>query len=145
MRIKDVSEATGVPSDTIRHYEKAGLLPLPARAGNNYRRYTEADVQRLRFIRNCRSLDMSLDEVRPLLDFLDHPQADCSKVDAVIEGHLAHVRERLASLQVLERQLELLTQVCGQQRAQELCGIVMALSKDAPGGVPPTGRGVHTT
>jgi Cd(II)/Pb(II)-responsive transcriptional regulator len=145
MRIKDVSEATGVPVDTIRHYEKAGLLPEPARGGNNYRRYTDAEVQRLRFIRNCRSLDMSLDEVRPLLEFLDHPQADCSKVDAVIEGHLAHVRERLASLQVLERQLELLTQVCGQQRAQELCGIVMALSKDAPGGVPPTGRGVHTT
>jgi len=143
MRIKELSVATAVPVDTIRHYEKAGLLAAPERRENNYRRYAEADAQRLRFIRNCRTLDMSLDEVRVLLAFIDHPSRDCSPVDAVVDEHLLHVRERLVALQLLERQLETLRRACGQARPHAACGIVLALSNDSP---PSTGRargGVH--
>jgi Cd(II)/Pb(II)-responsive transcriptional regulator len=132
MRIKELSVATGVPVDTIRHYEKAQLLAVPERRENNYRHYAEADAQRLRFIRNCRALDMSLDEVRVLLAFIDHPASDCSPVDAVVDEHLLHVRERLAALQLLERQLETLQRACGQARRHAACGIVLALSSDAP-------------
>lgn len=143
MRIKELSVAAGVPVDTIRHYEKAGLLSAPERQENNYRHYAEADAQRLRFIRNCRALDMSLDEVRVLLTFIDHPASDCSPVNAVVDEHLLHVRERLAVLQVLERQLETLRRACGQARPHATCGIVLALSNDPP---PSSGRargGVH--
>lgn len=131
MRIKELSVATGVPVDTIRHYEKAGLLAVPERHENNYRHYGQADTQRLRFIRNCRALDMSLDEVRVLLAFIDHPASDCSPVDAVVDEHLVHVRERLAALQLLERQLETLRRACGQARPHAACGIVLALSGDS--------------
>jgi len=137
MRIKELSVAAAVPVDTIRHYEKAGLLAAPERRENNYRHYAEADAQRLRFIRNCRALDMSLDEVRVLLTFIDHPASDCSPVDAVVDEHLLHVRERLVALQLLERQLETLRRACGQARPHAACGIVLALSNDSP---PSTGR-----
>jgi len=145
MQIKALSQAAQVPVDSIRHYEKAGLLAPPARSGNGYRDYGEADLQRLRFIRNCRALDMSLDEVRTLLGFVDHPPADCAPVDGVIADHLAHVRERIDGLRTLERQLELLVQACGHAQPQALCGIVLALSRDTPDAAPRgPGRGVHT-
>lgn len=143
MRIKELSVAAGVPVDTIRHYEKAGLLGAPGRSENNYRHYAEADGQRLRFIRNCRALDMSLDEVRVLLTFIDHPASDCSPVDAVVDEHLLHVRERLAALQILERQLETLRRACGQARPHAACGIVLALSGDAPQPARHRGGSVH--
>ena len=154
MRIKEIATAAALPVDTVRHYEKAGLLGVPKRGENNYRRYGAGDVQRLRFIRNCRALDMSLDEVRELLDFIDHPGRDCSPVDAVVDEHLAHVRERLEALRVLERQLQTLRGACGQARPHAACGIVLALSGErlgeasgeasgapagAPAGIPASG------
>ncbi len=130
MRIKELSAAVGLPADTIRHYEKAGLLNAPQRGDNNYRRYAEADAQRLRFIRNCRALDMSLDEVRTLLAYLDAPQPDCSPVTRVVSQHLAHVRERLKVLRELERQLKSLERACNHAHPDELCGVVLALGAD---------------
>jgi len=132
MRIKDISERSGVPVDTVRHYEKAGLLAPPARSANGYRHYAAGDLQRLRFIRNCRALDMSLDEVRSLLDFIDHPRGDCSPVDDLVAEHLGHVRERIAALRALERQLAALKAACGDKEPRAACGIVLALgAKDA--------------
>jgi Cd(II)/Pb(II)-responsive transcriptional regulator len=128
MRIKQLAGLSGVSIDAVRHYEKAGLLRAPARSDNGYRRYAAADVARLQFIRNCRALDMNLDEIRELVDVLDRPRADCSGVDALVAAHLGHVRERIASLRELERQLAALKGSCGEARTSEACGIVRALS-----------------
>lgn len=145
MRIKQLAEATGVPVDTIRHYEKAGLLAPPQRRDNNYRAYDTSALQRLAFIRNCRALDMSLDEVRVLLNFLDQPHSDHSPVDALVAEHLGHVRSRLKSLRQLERQLLALQRACGQAQPHEACGIVLALSQVAAPAKPlPPVRGVHS-
>lgn len=146
MRIKELAEASAVPADTIRHYEKSGLLAAPPRTGNGYRAYGTSDVERLRFIRHCRELDMSLDEVRELLQFIDHPHPDCSAADAVVRNHLAHVRERLAALRRLEKQLVRLVGACSHPRPQERCGIVLALqSPDAkPRRQKAAARGVHS-
>lgn len=130
MRIKELAAAVGLPPDTIRHYEKAGLLTAPARGDNNYRRYSASDAQRLRFIRNCRALDMSLGEVRVLLAYLDAPQPDCSPVTQVVAEHLAHVRDRLKVLRELERQLKSLQHACNHAHPDELCGVVLALGAD---------------
>lgn len=130
MRIKELAAAVGLPADTIRHYEKTGLLNAPQRGDNNYRRYTDADAHRLRFIRNCRALDMSLGEVRVLLAYLDAPQPDCSPVTQVVSEHLAHVRERLKVLRELERQLKSLEHACNHAHPDELCGVVLALGGD---------------
>ena len=74
MRIGDLAQATLCPVETIRYYEREGLLPAPARSGGNYRLYGTQHVERLRFIRNCRSLDMTHDEIRTLLAFRDGPE-----------------------------------------------------------------------
>ena len=143
MRIGKLAAAAGMDVDTVRFYEKSGLLPAPARGDNNYRRYDHAALQRLRFIANCRALDMSLDEIRVLLAHLDAPGADCSVVDQVVAEHLGHVRERIAALQVLERQLAMLQRSCQQAQPGELCGIVLALGEARDTELPPA-RGVHS-
>ena len=144
MKIGELARAAGLAVETVRFYEKQGLLPAPARHENNYRRYDEQALQRLRFIGNCRALDMSLDEVRTLLDFIEHPGADCSPVDALVAEHLQHVRQRMAELRALERQLKLLQSACGHARPQALCGIVLALSSGKAVSSTPR-RGVHST
>jgi len=141
MRIGELAHAAGFDVETVRYYEKAGLLPPPARRDNNYRRFDAAALQRLRFIGNCRALDMSLDEIRALLRFIDHPGDDCSPVDALVAEHLGHVRERLRSLRQLERQLELLQRACGHAEPNAVCGIVLALGSEVPAASP--ARGVH--
>ncbi|RZT97623.1 Cd(II)/Pb(II)-responsive transcriptional regulator [Rivibacter subsaxonicus] len=145
MRIKELAARCQVPVDTIRHYEKAGLLGRPARSANGYRRYTEADAERLVLVRNCRSLDMSHDEVRELLAFIDHPAPDCGAVDRVVAAHLEHVRNRLDALKRLEQQLGGLLASCGSARTGEGCAIVAALAADGERGVPvaPGETGTH--
>lgn len=143
MRIGELASAAGMDVETVRFYEKSGLLAPPARGDNNYRRYDHAALQRLRFIGNCRALDMSLDEIRVLLADIDQPGADCSAVDDVVAGHLGHVRERIAALQVLEQQLAMLQSSCQHAQPGALCGIVLALGEARAGDVP-AARGVHS-
>jgi Cd(II)/Pb(II)-responsive transcriptional regulator len=133
MRISQLAAEVGLDVETVRYYEKAGLVPAPARLDNNYRRYDDAALERLRFIRNCRALDMSLEEVRVLLAYIDRPRADCSPVDELVAGHLVHVRQRIASLRTLERQLEALHSACAHSGPAKGCGIVREL-KAAPRG-----------
>ena len=95
MKIGGLAEATGTPVETIRFYEREGLLPAPARSEGNYRLYTAAHAERLAFIRQCRHLDMTLDEVRALLRFRDAPSADCGAVNDLLDAHISHAAERI--------------------------------------------------
>ena len=79
MKIGELARAGGVNVETIRYYERIGLLPEPHRTAANYRSYGEAHRLRLAFVRHCRSLDMTLDEIRVLLRFKDQPLADCGE------------------------------------------------------------------
>lgn len=127
MRIGELAQATGVDPETIRYYEKAGLLPSPMRGTNGYRIYGAEHLERLAFVRHCRALDIPLAEVRRLLEFLLHPETDCADVDRLIETQLERVRARLASLQVLERQLSALRGRCADGRLAGDCGILREL------------------
>lgn len=98
MRISELGRTTGVEVETIRYYEKAGLLPPPARSTNGYREYGEAQAQRLAFIRQCRALDMTIKEIQSLLDIAGQPATECSDVDRLVDEHLRRVRERIKSL-----------------------------------------------
>ena len=82
IRIGELAQRTGCEVVTVRFYEKEGLLPAPARSSGNYRLYSEAHIERLQFIRHCRSLDMSLGEIRALLGLRDKPLRDCGEVTA---------------------------------------------------------------
>lgn len=123
MKIGELAKLTDAQVETIRYYEREGLLPAPARSDGNYRLYTQAHVERLTFIRNCRSLDMTLEEIRSLLHLRDSPQDQCVSVNALIDEHIQHVNDRIASLQALQAQLLDLRQRCSDG-APDHCGIL---------------------
>lgn len=128
MRISELGRTAGVDVETIRYYEKAGLLQPPARSANGYREYGEAQAQRLAFIRQCRALDMTIKEIQSLLDIAGQPAAECSDVDRLVDEHLRRVRERIKSLRSLEQQLVVLRGRCGAPRTAADCGILKELS-----------------
>ena len=133
MRIGELGQATGVDSETIRYYEKLGLLSAPARAANGYRAYGAAHLERLAFVRHCRALDMPLAEIRRLLDFVAHPDADCGDINRLIDDQLARTRARLKSMRALEKQLIALRARCEVGHVAAECGILHELVAAAHG------------
>lgn len=131
MRIGELAGATGTQVETIRFYERQGLLPEAGRTGANYRVYDDSHVERLSFIRHCRSLDMTLDEIRVLLRFKDAPEADCGEVNALLDEHIGHVTARIRALTALETQLKALRARCHDDRKACQCGILSGLSAAA--------------
>jgi Cd(II)/Pb(II)-responsive transcriptional regulator len=127
MRIGELHHATGVNIETIRFYEKEGLLPVPARTGNGYRTYSSTHLERLSFIRHCRALDMPLSEIKQILDFVAHPEADCGDINRLIDEQLARVRVRLKSMRALEKQLSQLRVHCEANHTAAECGILHEL------------------
>jgi Cd(II)/Pb(II)-responsive transcriptional regulator len=143
MKIGELAAATDTAVETIRYYERERLIPEPSRSDANYRQYGPAHVQRLAFIRRCRSLDMSLDEVRILLRYLDRPAADCDEVNAVLDEHIEHVALRVRELKLLEKQLHELRAHCKSERKGQPCGILEQLNAErrSVDGLRPTPSG----
>ncbi|MDB5981030.1 MAG: MerR family regulatory protein [Pseudomonas sp.] len=135
MKIGELAKQTDCQVETVRYYERESLLPPPARSDGNYRVYTQAHVERLTFIRNCRSLDMTLEEIRSLLSLRDSPQDQCESVNLLIDEHIQHVNARVASLQALQTQLLELRQSCTEGTLKQ-CGILQQL--EVSGGVVPS-------
>ncbi|MBU0589194.1 MAG: Cd(II)/Pb(II)-responsive transcriptional regulator [Gammaproteobacteria bacterium] len=129
MKIGALSKRIKTPVETIRYYEREGLLPEPGRTDGNYRVYGEAHAERLAFIRHCRGLDMSLDEVRQLLRVKDDPASDCGDVNELLDDHINHVADRIRELQGLEQQLKKLRERCSEAQEAASCGILSALSR----------------
>lgn len=132
MKIGDLASAVRCTVETIRYYEKEGLLPKPGRTAGNYRSYGAEHVERLRFIRNCRALDMTHEEIRSLLDAMDHPGSECRPVNDVLDEHIAHVGVRIAELERLKHQLVALRNRCQTERSVETCGILQGLAEMEP-------------
>ncbi|MBX3587443.1 MAG: Cd(II)/Pb(II)-responsive transcriptional regulator [Ramlibacter sp.] len=131
MKIGELAKAAGTQAETIRYYEREGLLPVANRTDGNYRVYDSAHAQRLAFIRHCRCLDMTLDEIRVLLRFKDAPKDNCGEVDQLLEGHIAHVVTRIKELKVLEKELRTLRAKCSDNGQTAECGILEGLEKAA--------------
>ncbi|APG29021.1 Cd(II)/Pb(II)-responsive transcriptional regulator [Syntrophotalea acetylenivorans] len=127
MKIGELARRTACRVETIRFYEKKGMLPPPPRSTGNYRLYGKMHVERLLFIRRCRSLDMTLDEIRRLLQIRDTPQDDCSAVSAFLDGHIRQIGVRIAELQQLRNQLDSLRQLCSGAQTVAQCGILQEL------------------
>ena len=141
-RIGEAATASGVSTANIRYYEQQGLVAPPVRSDNSYRVYSDAEVHRLRFIRLCRAMDMSLDEVRTLLALDWSRKEDCEAACTTLDDHLEHVRTRLAELQALEADLLALRNRCDGTDAR--CHIITALHEraDAPQPTSPVTAGV---
>ena len=132
MQIKELARATGVDVETIRYYEKQGLLPEPARRDNGYRDYEATHLERLAFIRHCRALDMPLADVHQLLGYLDAPEDHFGEVDLLVDEQLTRVRARLKSMRALEKQLLQLRARCSGTHEGH-CGILDELVSAAHG------------
>jgi Cd(II)/Pb(II)-responsive transcriptional regulator len=126
-----LAQVTGTPIETIRYYEREELLAHTTRTQGNYRIYEDAHVERLSFIRHCRSLDMTLDEIRVLLRFKDAPAASCTEVNAMLDEHIGHVVTRIRDLKQLEKQLKILRDLCQETREASHCGILTELTRSA--------------
>jgi len=127
MQIGELARAARCSVATIRYYEQAGLLPTPARTAGNFRRYEATHGERLRTIRGCRALGLSLDEIRELLAQVDDAALDCGVIDRVIDDHLAHVDEQIRALEHLRGHLETLRARCRGAGSIEACGVLKGL------------------
>ena len=134
MRIGELSKATSTSVETIRYYEREGLLDTPARTAGNFRIYHAGHRERLQFIRFCRGLDMSLDEVRLLLRLRDAPGQDCGDVNALLDEHLGQVSRRIRELRMLQQWLHELRERCPQPNHAGQCGILRGLEQAAQAG-----------
>jgi len=108
MLIGELADAIGVPSQTIRFYERRGLLPEPDRASNGYRIYGDATVMRMKFIRAAQAAGLTLAEIAGIVELRDDGTAPCTHVGGLLEAKLEDVRERRGQLATLEAELELL-------------------------------------
>jgi len=131
MKIGELAKLTGCEVETIRFYEREGLVPSPPRTGSNYRSYSEHDAERLLFIRHCRSLGMSLDDIRTLQHFQAKPELACDEINAMLDRHLAQTEEQISSLQRLQKQLQTLRSACHSQLSAKQCGILQNLERAA--------------
>lgn len=127
MKIGELAQAARCTVETVRYYEREGLLSKPDRTAGNYRSYGAAHLERLCFIRNCRAVDMSHEEIRALLGALDRPSADCSPINVLLDGHIAHVDRRISELVRLKEQLTVLRNRCQAENSVETCGILQGL------------------
>lgn len=132
MNIGECAKIAQCTVETVRYYEKEGLLPKAGRGVNNYRVYGPEHVRRLVFIRNCRALDMSREEIRTLLLFKDYPERDCGSVNALLDTHIAHVDHRIAELQQLKTGLAALRGKCRSKRKVRDCPILRKLVAARP-------------
>src|SRR5262245_66457053 len=112
MTIGDLARATTTKVETIRYYERIGLLIAPQRTPGNYRSYSSKDLKRLSFIRRSRDLGFSIDQVRKLLDLADQQERSCEAVDLVALQHVAEIDRKIKDLKALRSELQRMLKEC---------------------------------
>lgn len=126
LSIGDLSRRTSTKVQTIRYYEQIGLMHEAERSSGGQRRYTEADLERLAFIRHARELGFPLDAVRELLDLADNPKRPCGEADAIARRQLVRVEQRIRRLEALRAELSRMLEECSGGRVSE-CRVIEVL------------------
>jgi MerR family mercuric resistance operon transcriptional regulator len=129
LAIGPLSKRTGCNIETIRYYERVGLLPAPVRSPGGYRLYGDQHLKRLTFIRRARSLGFSIDEVRTLLKLADERKRPCAEVRVVAAAHLEDVRAKIADLRAMERVLSETVAKCANGKQSD-CPLIEALYRE---------------
>jgi DNA-binding transcriptional MerR regulator len=127
LTIGALAKATGTAIDTIRYYERIGLLRAPPRTGANYRSYGLEHLYRLSFVRRSRDLGFTINQVRALLDLADQKERECHLVDEIAAEHLGQIERKIADLTALGTELRNLIAQCGRGTIGN-CRIIEALS-----------------
>jgi MerR family mercuric resistance operon transcriptional regulator len=127
-----LSRHTGTNVETIRYYERVGLLPSPARSSGGYRLYVTAHLERLTFIRRARTLGFSIGDVRTLLRLADERKRTCAEARVVADAHLEDVRAKISDLRRMERVLKATVARCALGRGTH-CPVIETLYRDGLG------------
>lgn len=127
LTIGDLSRETGCMVQTIRYYERVGVMPEPERSNGNQRLYGPAHLNRLGFIRHGRELGFSLEAIRDLLSLADYPAHSCESADGIARKHLREVESRLARLQALREELKRMVAQCAGGRIAD-CRVIEVLA-----------------
>jgi Cd(II)/Pb(II)-responsive transcriptional regulator len=143
MKIGALAVQTHTQIETIRYYEREGMLPNPRRSDSNYRIYDDTHAERVSFIRHCRGLDMTLDEIRALLRFKGAPTENCREVNDLLDEHIGHVAGRIKELRLLQKQLKTLREACLGGQDAEHCGILNELTEISRNAKSPRNREGH--
>ncbi len=125
--IGQLSQRTGVKVPTIRYYEQIGIIDEPGRSAGNQRRYGDADLDRLTFVRHARDLGLPLEAIRELVALGEHPEKSCAEADRIAAEQLAGVRQRIARLQRLEAELQRIASGCANGTVRE-CYVLQSLA-----------------
>ncbi|MBF0109122.1 MAG: Cd(II)/Pb(II)-responsive transcriptional regulator [Magnetococcales bacterium] len=133
MRIGELAKRVGCDVETVRYYEREGLLAKPERESSGYRCYGAVHLENLQFLRHCRSLGMKLAEIRQLLDFRRHPEGDCTGVNSLLDLQITRVEQQIEAMNTLKKQLILLRGECEQRQTNRACGILRSLDQAARG------------
>lgn len=134
MKISEAAAASGCHLETIRYYERIGLMPPPPRTASGYRAYRPEEVERLRFITRSRDLGFSLEEIASLLHLAENARLSCEEVDQLARRHLHDITARLQDLRRMESELKRVIRSCsGGVRAQ--CTILQTLRSSRPASV----------
>lgn len=133
MKIGELAQRSSCKVETVRFYEREGLLEAPERDDNGYRNYTNDHVVKLNFIRHCRLLGMGLPDVRILRSFQSQPELACDEINHLIDSKIEHVRQQIEALHLLEQQLHLLRDTCDSVRSVGKCEILRNLGLAAEG------------
>ncbi|MEE4152823.1 MAG: helix-turn-helix domain-containing protein [Erythrobacter sp.] len=128
MRIGELARATGTKAETIRYYEREGVLPLADRTQGNYRDYSPEHLATLGFIRRARELGFSMAQVRELLDLSDRADKPCEEVDLMVKNQLAEVDRRIADLTRLRGELSQMLGACKGEQIGE-CRVIESLGR----------------
>ncbi len=145
MHIGELARRAGVDAQTVRYYERERLLEAPARTASGYRVYGAKHLERLNFVRHCRSLDMPLADVKRLLELSRESGLSCDDVNELVQAHLERVRAKIAALDALEKQLAALRARCDSRHRVSDCGILDELVHAAQGEARACHRGGDRT
>ncbi len=128
MRIGELAKATGTKAETIRYYEREGILPVADRTDSNYRDYSDEHLAALTFVRRARQLGFSMAQVRELLALSDQDDKPCEDVDKFVHRQLVEVKRKIADLTALHEDMEQMLRSCQADRIGE-CRIVESLAR----------------
>jgi Hg(II)-responsive transcriptional regulator len=130
LMIGQLAEQSQVNLQTIRYYEREGLLPKPPRLASGYRVFSPDAIRRVRFIKRAQGLGFSLKEIKGLLSLRVDPQSDCSKVQKLAKGKLADIEQKIRSLQAMRKVLSKLARACPGRGPSSECPILETLEPD---------------
>ncbi len=127
MKIGQLSKRTGCSIQSIRFYEKEGLLSAPRRSEGNYRLYDLSTLDQLFFIKHCRSLDITLSEIKQLLELKRLPESQCTEINNLVDEHISEINTRMDELNRLKESLIILRKKCNSDQSVKNCGILQDL------------------